>query len=119
MKVIYIAGPFRGKNAWEIENNVRYAENVGFKIMNLGHMPLIPHSNTRYFHGTLPCDFFIQGTLELMRRCDAVLLIGKWEQSQGSLGEKSEAERLKIPVFFENEIYSLLNDFLKKEKESE
>lgn len=62
-------------------------------------MPLIPHANTRYFHGVGSDEFWLQGTLELMCRCDAVYLCPGWKNSQGSLGEKHEADRRGIPVF--------------------
>lgn len=30
MKKIYIAGPYRGSNAWDVEQNIRMAEELGF-----------------------------------------------------------------------------------------
>jgi len=101
MKVIYVAGPFRAKNAWEIECNVRRAEDAAaLLVMEFGLMPLIPHANTRFFHGMGSDDsFWLEGTLEMMRRCDAVYMLDGWEASSGSCGEKAEAERLGIRVF--------------------
>ena len=32
MKVGYIAGPFRGPNSWEIENNIRRAETLALEV---------------------------------------------------------------------------------------
>lgn len=99
MKVIYVAGPFRAPTAWEIEQNIRRAEEVGLEVIRLGAFVIIPHANTRYFHGSAPDQFFLDGTMELLRRCDAVVLIPGWERSEGSKGEKAEAERLGRPVF--------------------
>lgn len=42
--------------------------------------------------------FWLEGTLELLRRCDAVLLVPGWEKSSGTRAEIEEAERLGIPV---------------------
>lgn len=97
--VIYIAGPFRGANAWEVEQNIRRAEVLAFEVAKLGAMPLCPHTNTRCFDGTLTPEFWIDGTMELMRRCDAVLFTDEWERSVGARGEYLEAQRLGIPCY--------------------
>ena len=67
MKVIYIAGPFRGDTSWQIECNVRDAEALGLEVARAGAMPLIPHANTRFFDGELTDDFWLRGTLALLR----------------------------------------------------
>ena len=105
MKVIYVAGPFRGKNAWEVEQNVRRAETFAMMLAEKGFMPLCPHSNTRFFDGTLTADFWVKGTLELMRRCDGVMVCDTeqgalWRASTGTCGEVEEAKRLGLPVRF-------------------
>ena len=43
--VVYVAGPYRGKNTFEIKRNIRTAEEVGIEVMALGAMPLIPLTN--------------------------------------------------------------------------
>lgn len=100
MKVVYIAGPFRAPTAWGIAENVRAAERVGFRIAQyLGAMPLIPHANTVHFHGECTEQFFLEGTLELLRRSDAVVLIEGWTDSRGAQGEREEALAMGLPVF--------------------
>lgn len=99
MIVAYAAGPFRGETAWEIECNIRRAEELGAEIVKLGHMVVIPHANTRWLHGTAPDSFFLEGTLELLRRCDCVVLTADWIRSSGARGEVEEAHKLGIPVF--------------------
>lgn len=99
MKVVYIAGKFTGPNAWVIEQNIRAAELVGFEVALLGAMPLIPHANTRFFHGTKDASFWYEGTLELLRRCDAVMTVVRWEESKGAREEVEEARRRGMPVF--------------------
>lgn len=102
VKVIYVAGPFRGKNAWEVEKNIRRAEEWSFKLAEKGWMFMCPHTNTRFFDGTQTDKFWLEGTLELMRRCDAVFVCEGYESSSGTLGEIQEAERLGLPVFYHN-----------------
>jgi hypothetical protein len=99
MKVIYIVGPFTAATAWDIECNVRKAEEAALLIAQLGAMPLCPHTNTRFFHGQLTSAFWYEGTMELMRRCDAVFAIDRWSFSHGSEIEIYEAIRRGMPFF--------------------
>jgi nucleoside 2-deoxyribosyltransferase len=97
--VVYVAGPFRGENHWEIAQNIRRAELVGMRLAKAGFMPLIPHANTANFHGTLDDQFWLEGTMELMSRCDAVYFDVGWELSEGCKAEMAYAKELGIPVF--------------------
>lgn len=99
MKIVYIAGKFRAPTGWGVEQNVRAAENVGMEVAKLGAMPLIPHANSRFFHGTGDEQFWVAGTLELLRRCDAVMVVSNWKDSVGARGEVMEARERNIPVF--------------------
>lgn len=99
MKVIYIAGKYRGRTPWEVEQNIRAAEDVAARVIQAGMMPLCPHANTRHMEGLADDEFFLAGTLELMRRCDAVVLVPNWRDSEGARAEVAEAERLGLPVF--------------------
>ena len=63
-------------------------------------MPLIPHANTTYiFHGQKDDQFWLDGTLELMRRCDAIITTPDWERSSGARGEVACAQEIGMPVF--------------------
>lgn len=101
MKVIYVAGRFRGETAWDVAQNIRTAEVRGFEVAKLGAMPLIPHANTAQFDRTLTAEFWLDGTLELLRRCDAVLTVDNWQRSAGAVNEVKEAEARGMPVFHE------------------
>ncbi len=75
------------------------AEKVAFQVAELGAMPLCPHTNTANFFGTLDEAFWYAGTLELMRRCDAVILVPGWARSKGVAAELAEADARRIPIF--------------------
>lgn len=107
MKIIYIAGPFRGPTSWAIEKNVREAEALGFEVAKLGCMPLIPHNNTRFFQGELTDEFWLQGTLELLRRCDGIILTDRWRESPGACREVLAAHTQR-PIFGPG-VYGLQN----------
>ncbi|MFQ5339922.1 MAG: DUF4406 domain-containing protein [Anaerolineae bacterium] len=99
MKIIYIAGPYSAPNSWAREQNIRVAEKAGLQVLHLGAMPLVPHTMTRFYFGAVPETTVIEGDLELLRRSDAVLFVGDWENSEGSMEELEEARRLNLPGF--------------------
>ena len=99
MKVVYIAGPFRGSNSWEMEQNIRRAEALALEVWRLGAACICPHTNTRFFQGAADDAVWLDGDLEILRRCDAVLMVSGWERSSGSKAEREEAVKVHIPVF--------------------
>lgn len=99
MRVVYVAGPFRAPDGWEVACNVFRAEDAGREVARLGAMPLIPHSIGARMAGTETELYWIEGTLELMRRADAVLVLPDWERSVGTVGEVRAATNLGMPVF--------------------
>jgi nucleoside 2-deoxyribosyltransferase len=100
MRLIYIAGPFRSANDNGVEANIRRAEALGLEVAKLGASPVIPHANTRSLHHHVPESFMLEATLELMRRCDALVLVEGWQDSQGTRDEMCEAHFLGLPVFY-------------------
>lgn len=99
MKVIYVAGPYRSQTEYGIVSNIREAEAVGIQVWQAGYVALTPHLNTRLFGGLCPDGTWLRGGLELMRRCDGVILTSRWITSPGTLCEIAEALRLGLPVF--------------------
>jgi hypothetical protein len=99
MKLVYVAGPYRAKTAWEVEQNVRRAEEWCLKIAHYGHAPVCVHTMYRFFHKLKDDQFWIDATLALLQRCDAAIFIDGWKDSEGSLGENKEAHRLKLKIW--------------------
>lgn len=99
----YVAGRFSAANRELVQANIEAAEGLGLFLASHGFYPVIPHSSTGHpgFEKVGSYEFYIEGTLELMRRCDCVVLVPGWESSRGARGEVAEAERLGIPVFIE------------------
>lgn len=104
MKVVYIGGPYRAPTPWDIECNVHVARCLAAEVVRQLHeldvFPLTPHANTAHFDNLAPDEYYLKGTLEVLRRCDALLLLPGWERSSGTREEKAEAERLGIPIFY-------------------
>lgn len=99
MKIVYIAGPFRGKTEWDRQQNIRRAEGLALEVWRLGAAAICPHKNTEHFDGSAPDELWLRGDLEILRRCDAVILLPTWPRSQGAMFEKGFAEDNRIPVF--------------------
>ncbi len=99
MRIVYIAGPFTAPTAWEVEQNVRAAEEVGLFVAKAGAMPIIPHANTRFFTGLCTPEFWYAGTLELLRRSDGIMLLPNWRASVGATAEREEALQLGKAVW--------------------
>jgi hypothetical protein len=99
MKLIYVAGPYRGNGEWQVSENIRRAEALALEVWRLGAACICPHKNTAFFGGSLPDHVWLDGDLEIVRRCDAILCVPGWERSVGSLGEVALARELGIPVF--------------------
>lgn len=100
MKVVYVAGPFRGPNSWEIEQNIRRAEALSLEVWKLGAAALCPHCNTRFFQGAADDSVWLDGDLELLARCDSVLMTPDWERSSGARTEHEFAKSRGIDIFY-------------------
>ena len=78
-----------------------------------GWFPVVPHLNTRHFErysdiiSHANYRYYLDGTKELMRRCDAVVFIDGWETSHGATIEYDEAMDLDLPIYEEHEIEEL------------
>ena len=97
--VVYVAGPYRAKTPYQIELNIAKAKAVALEVWKRGHYALCPHTNTANFDGELPDEVFLEGALELLRRCDAIVLVDGWEDSEGTIGEIAEASKRGMKIY--------------------
>jgi hypothetical protein len=108
MKLVYVAGPFRsmnqnGKsNAWGVQSNIMAAMKLALEVWKLGHAALCPHANTMFFQDADGCadEVWLDGDLEMLSRCDAMILTPDWEKSSGARRERLEAINQGKPVFY-------------------
>lgn len=100
MRLIYIAGPFRAKDGWLVNANIHTAETAAALIVEDGRaFPVVPHSLGAHFDRTGTKTYWLDGTLEIMKRCDAVLTLPLWTDSQGARREVAQAMKMSMPVF--------------------
>ena len=98
--VVFVSAPFRGANSWEIEQSVRKAEELAFKVHELGGFAICIHSNCRYFCGTLNDEYWIDGCLEVLGRCNSLIHTDDWQNSSGAKREHAHAEELGKPILY-------------------
>lgn len=118
MKLIYIAGSYTAKDPYRVKMNIMKADLLAMDVELLGleAFPICPHTNTAHHEGTRPGTYFIAGTLELSRRCDAILVVPDSENSVGTKGEIRDATRRGVPVFYNiNELREWLTNNAKEE----
>lgn len=112
--LIYVAGRYRAATREAVAANIEAARQVGIQAARLGWYPVIPHANTAHMELDLQHDdeFWLGGTLELMTRCDAVVLVDGWEGSVGTHGEIAKADQINLPVFRSLDLLPGANDFV-------
>lgn len=96
MKVVFIAAPYRASTEWGVEENIQRAEKVALDVWSLGMAAFCPHKNTAHFGGALPDSVWLTGGQDMLRKCDAVLVVAL---SPGVIEEIDVAKRTGIPVF--------------------
>lgn len=96
--IVYTAGPYRG-NA---DRNIEQAKDIAHALWLEGHAAVCPHANSAHMEDEidLPNEAFLAGDLEILARCDAIVMTPDWEISHGAIEEKAFAEARGIPVYF-------------------
>lgn len=129
--LVYVAGPFsptpeqkarladdkdetlfRVRDA--VEENIAKAGALALVVSKLGAMPMCPHLNTSLpeFEDARPYQFWIEGTEEMLLRCDVAIFTDGWEVSSGARGEMATCKAKNIPAF---ESLHTLADFLNED----
>lgn len=98
-KVAYVAGPYRAATARGVVENIRRAEAVALELWARGYVAICPHKNTSLFDGALPDSAWLEGDLEILRRCDLVVCTDDYQRSSGARREVELAIELSIPAY--------------------
>lgn len=109
MKLVYIAGPYTAETNSGVMRNIQHAEEAGVYAINKGWFPVIPHKNTGgmerlAFSVKTDYTFWLRGCVQIMLKCDAVMLMDRYEESPGAQAEKRIAQAAGIPVYLQNEL---------------
>jgi hypothetical protein len=111
LKLVYIAGPYRSasqfvpgeQDAFGVLQNVMRAMATSLEVWRAGAVGVCPHGNTFCFQGAANDSVWLDGDIELMKRCDAVLMTPDWDRSSGARKERDIAIEEGIPVCYDIE----------------
>lgn len=92
MKVIYVAGSYRSNTEWGLVENIRKAEDAAIRLWQEGYAVICPHKNTAHFGGLAPDNIWLEGDLEILKRCDAIYMVPGWSSSKGASAEHAMAK---------------------------
>ena len=115
-EVVFVSGPFRGKNTWDTEQKIRRAEELSFEVWKLNEEGLdvaviCSHTNSRFFDKTIDDEYFLDAYLEILKRCDVMLVTPDWKSSEGARAEVDFCEEHEIPVMYSiDELREWLSD---------
>lgn len=106
MKIIFIAGPYIGDGTYEkIEENIREAEKYQIALANQRVGFFCAHNHTEHFgsgkKAIAPEPFYHEMDLEFLKRiADAILIMPKWEESNGTKNEIAWAKKNGMKMFY-------------------
>jgi hypothetical protein len=112
--IIYLSGCYSGN----IDENILAARKIAIELWERGYTVLTPHLNTIHFEKDCKCKYedYIKGDLELLARCDVLVLMPNWIDSNGAKEEKEYARSLGMPIYYYPEL-PLGNQLMTSEQE--
>ena len=103
MKVAYIAGPYRSDTISGVVENIRKAEKVAIKYWKKGYAVICPHKNTALLDGVCDDNVWLKGDIEILKRCDVIVMMEGWETSSGALAELVFAKTNGIEYIYDRD----------------
>jgi len=103
MRLVYLAGPYRSNRGEHgVFANILKAREAAIELWRLGYAVLCPHLNTFLMGGALneTEDIWLEGDLEMLQRCDVLVVLPGWEQSQGSQAEIEQARKAGLEIYY-------------------
>jgi len=97
----YVAGPYRAATPLGVTVNVNRARQVGVLVAERGWHPIVPHNLSTGLEHVGDDDFWLALTLNVMEKCDVVVVAPNWQASDGTRAEIARAEELGLPVYFD------------------
>lgn len=97
-KVVYIIGPYRGETSYRTLHNIIDTFKWVDWCWEHDFIPVCTHMSAAFTNKVISDKAVLEGYIEIMSRCDAVLLTGDWESSEGAIQEHTAARELGLPV---------------------
>ena len=97
MKVVYLSGPIRAETPRERMQNIEKAQKYAADLWLEGYAVICPHANS-----LIPLEDndvpWIEGDIEILKRCDIVFMMPEWTNSKGSRLELEAAEKAGVEI---------------------
>jgi hypothetical protein len=100
--IVYIAGPYRGKTIFHVLLNIFRAWREAYRWWKMGYTVICPNTNS-----LLMSEFglgegidFICADLEILCKCDMIVMLPNWEDSEGAREEHHCAVDLGLEVIY-------------------
>ena len=101
VEIAYIAGPYRADTVAGIRRNIENARKVAEKYWKLGYAVFCPHLNSAFMDGICPDENFLEGGLEILKRCDVLVMVDGWMDSTGARAEHDMAMVEDMEIIYE------------------
>lgn len=101
MSIAYICSPYHADDPEIIRRNVAYARELTLKAINNNYAPITPHLYlTQILDDTIKAerDLGTSAGLELLRRCDTIIIGTRYGISSGMQEEIKAAEILGLTM---------------------
>ena len=103
MKIIYVSGPYRAPTEQLRFQNILNARDAAVKLWQKGWAVICPHLNTMHMGGIMGNDeIFLDGDVEIVKRCDAIFMLKGFENSEGACKEIEVAYERNITIYYED-----------------
>jgi len=104
MQLVYIAGPYRAPTIRGVVENIQRAEKVAIRYWQYGCAVICPHKNTALMDGSVndnDHDVWLKGDLEMLKRCDVIVMMNDWQSSEGAKAEHEFAKENGIEIVYD------------------
>ena len=101
--IYYVCSPYRGKTPEQVQVHFNYTVDLTREMLLYGHCPITPHLYiTASLNDNDPEErkIGLEAALELLKKCDAVIVGQRYGISEGMAAEIETAKQLNIPVFY-------------------
>ena len=103
MKIAYIAGPYTHESLFMRAINIHEAKQVAKKYWKLGYAVICPHMNSAHLDDYATPEHFIKSYLQILSKCDVIVMMPKWEKSKGAIEEyKYALEKVNMTIIHES-----------------
>lgn len=107
MKMIYIAGKYTdARGEWYQHLNIELAKRVARHFWKKGDYAVIcPHANSAFMGDSSPSNWemWLEGDLEMIKRCDMIVMLPNYKDSAGALKELAFAQSYNIDITYVEE----------------